>query len=204
MTHRTHEEIAQAAVRGGACAVQLRDKRASDEELRPIAERIRDLCRAAGVLFIVNDRVELAARVDADGVHVGDEDMPVAKAREILGPERIIGRSADNVEEALRAQAEGADYVGLGPVYTTGTKANAGAPIGPETIAAAKKVVSIPIVAIGGITAANIDAVIAAGADAVAVISAVVCAPDMEEVVRELVGRFATGGARNLAPPSLV
>jgi thiamine-phosphate diphosphorylase len=113
--------------------------------------------------------------------------MPVAEARRLLGPNKIIGRSADNLEEALQAQAEGADYIGLGPVYATGTKADAGEPIGPETVAVVKRAVALPIVAIGGIHRDNIEAVFRAGADAVAVISAVVNAPDMEEAVRSLV-----------------
>ncbi|MBX6377239.1 MAG: thiamine phosphate synthase [Clostridia bacterium] len=183
---RDHVALARAAVAGGASAIQLRDKTARVADLCAWARAMADVCRSAGVPFIVNDRTDVALATDADGVHVGQDDLPVALARKILGPSRLLGVSVDNPEEARRAAAAGADYVGAGSVFATATKPDAGPVIGLEGLRAICEAVGIPVIAIGGITAANAAACIAAGAAGVAVVSAVVAAPDVEAATREL------------------
>ena len=175
------------AIAGGADAIQLRDKRATSLELYRVAVRMRELTRSAGVLFIVNDRVDIAMAVGADGVHLGTHDLPVVAARRLLGPGKVIGFSPDSVAELEQAQAWGTDYIGYGPIFqASAAKGDAGAPIGPEAVREAKKHTRLPIVGIGGITARNAAHVIAAGAAGVAVVSAVVAAPDVAKAVREL------------------
>lgn len=176
---RTHEEVAQAALQGGATVLQFREKRAPGRALYETALRLRRLCATFGVPFIVDDRVDIALAVDADGVHVGPEDLPVAVARRLLGPHRIVGASAGNVEEAVRAMEEGADYLGVGPVYATATKPDAGEAIGLEGLRRIVQAVRIPVVGIGGITLPRVEEVILAGAAGVAVISAVAASEDM-------------------------
>ena len=184
---RSHLRIAEAAIRGGADVVQLRDKDASGGRLYEVALRLRKLTRGAGVPFIVNDRLDVALAADADGVHVGRHDLPASAARKILGPGRILGVSAETVEEAVAAEKDGADYLGVGPVFEArGTKADAGEPLGLELIANIRRHCRIPIVAIGGINAENARKVREAGADAAAVISAIAGAEDMEEAARGL------------------
>jgi thiamine-phosphate pyrophosphorylase len=190
---RSHVEIARAALEGGAGIVQLRDKRRDAGELLPIAREIRGMCRAAGALFLVNDRVDLAAASGADGVHLGQTDLPVREARELLGPEKLIGISVENAGQTAAAEDEGADYLGVGAIYGSGTKADAGAAVGPGQIARLRRVSSLPIVAIGGITLERIPEVRAAGADAVAVISSVAAAPDPAAAARTLVQVLGVG-----------
>ena len=184
---RTHAEVAIAAIRGGARIIQLREKALSFEEACPIAREVRRIAADAGVTFIVNDSAELALAVDADGVHIGQGDMPLAEARRLLGDGRIIGVSTHGIEEALKAEDEGADYIGFGPMFKTATKDSA-EPKGCEGLMLIRDKVGIPIVAIGGINAANAARVMDSGADAVAVISAVVGADDIEEAAREIAG----------------
>ncbi len=183
-----HLDMARAALQGGADAVQLRDKEAGGRELLCRAEEIsRLLSRSEGeCLFLVNDRVDVALASGAHGVHLGQDDLPAGAARRLLGAQRILGVSASTVEEALAACGEGADYLGVGPVFATPTKPDAGMPIGLEGLRMIREAVDIPIVAIGGIDAANAAQVLEAGADGIAVISAVSAAPDMLEAVRRL------------------
>jgi thiamine-phosphate pyrophosphorylase len=176
---RDHLEIARAALVGGADMIQLRDKMGSLRELLPQACAIRLLCRSHGALFIVNDRLDLALAAEADGAHVGQEDLPAAQARVLLGPGRILGVSTHSLAQAQAALATGADYIGFGPIFATGTKNTGYTPRGLEALRAIRQGVSLPILAIGGITLENVTAVIAAGATAPAVISAVVAAPDV-------------------------
>ncbi len=183
-------EIVAAAIRGGADAVQLREKEAPARAQLALGRRLRDLTREAGVLFIVNDRADLAVALDADGVHVGQDDLPPDVARRIVGPERIIGVSAGTLDEALAARDAGADYLGVGPIYATATKPDAGAATGTELIAAIRRRVDLPIVGIGGIGRDNAAVVLAAGAEGVAVVSAVVAADDPEAAARELKERM--------------
>jgi thiamine-phosphate diphosphorylase len=188
---RSHLQIVEAALAGGADVVQLRDKEASGGRLYRAALELRKITREAKVPFIVNDRLDVALAVDADGVHVGRQDLPASVARRLLGPGRILGVSAETVEEALRAEEAGADYLGVGPVFEArGTKADAGEPLGLALIAQIRLRCRLPIVAIGGIHAENARKVREAGADAVAVISAVVGAEDIAQAARGLKDRL--------------
>ncbi|HUV04603.1 MAG TPA: thiamine phosphate synthase [Armatimonadota bacterium] len=184
---RTHLEIARAALAGGASAIQLRDKHASDEYLIQAGLQIRELTSAAGALFIVNDRVEVALACGADGIHLGQGDLPAPDLRPLLAG-KILGVSVATAEEAARARSDGADYLGVGPIFATSTKTDAGEPVGTRRIRIMRSASSgLPIVAIGGINENNLAQVARDGADAAAVISAVVCADDMVEATRRLV-----------------
>jgi thiamine-phosphate pyrophosphorylase len=179
-------DAARAAIAGGAKIIQLRDKNDSMRNFSRIACDLSELCKKNDVLFIVNDSLEIALAVDADGLNVGREDLPVAEARRLLPINKLLGASASTLEEARTAQAAGADYLGVGAIYTTQTKTGAEA-VGLRRIKQIKKSVNLPIVAIGGINKNNISEVMKAGADAVAVISAVMGALDIEKATRELV-----------------
>lgn len=185
---RSPLEIATAAFAGGATAVQYRHKDVTTRELFLWAQRIAALAKEKGRLFIVNDRVDIALAVQADGVHLGPDDLPVSAARRILGPTAIIGASAGTVDEAIEAEAEGASYLGVGCIYGTASKADAGDPVGPARLAEIRAAVSLPLVAIGGVTAARVPELVAAGADGVAVISAITRAKNMKSATKE----FAT------------
>jgi len=186
---RSHLQVAEAAIRGGADVLQLRDKEAPGGRLYRVALGLRKLTREAKVPFIVNDRLDIALAVDADGVHVGQADLPASVARGLLGPGKILGVSADTIEQAVRAERDGADYLGVGPVFEArGTKADAGAPLGLDRIARIRRRCRLPIVAIGGIDAGNARKVREAGADAAAVISGIAAADDIERAVRRLKG----------------
>jgi thiamine-phosphate pyrophosphorylase len=184
---RSHLQIAEAAIRGGADVVQLRDKTASGRRLYDIAVQLRRLTRDAKVSFVVNDRVDVALAADADGVHIGRDDLPASVVRRVLGPGKILGVSAETVEEAVTAEKDGADYLGVGPVFEArGSKADAGEPLGLDLIARIRRDCRLPIVAIGGINAENARLVRDAGADAAAVISAVASAEDVAQAARRL------------------
>jgi thiamine-phosphate pyrophosphorylase len=183
---RAIPEVVQAALRGGATVVQLREKVGSARELIALGRALHAATQAAGVPLIVNDRVDVALAIEAEGVHVGVDDMPVSLARRLLGPGRLVGYSPDTLEGALQGQREGADYLGIGDLFGTPTKPDAGEPIGLEGLAAVVGTVSIPVVAIGGITAENAAAAVRAGAAGVAVISAVMGAADPEAAARRL------------------
>ncbi|MFA5867655.1 MAG: thiamine phosphate synthase [Actinomycetota bacterium] len=185
---RSHNDIAVAAIRGGATMIQFRDKTMDDAIFEKEAERVGDIAKDAGVLFIVNDRVDIAKRCGADGVHVGREDTDIVAARTALGLDAIIGVSVSGREEALAAEAAGADYLGAGPVFETGSKDDAGRPIGLEEMAEICRSVILPVIAIGGITMANAADVMAAGAAGIAVIAAIAEAPDMTLAANDLRG----------------
>jgi thiamine-phosphate pyrophosphorylase len=176
----------EEAIAGGADAIQLREKDASTLELIELGRALRDLTRRRGVLFIVNDRVDVALAVDADGVHVGQDDMPAPLARRLVGPDRIVGVSATTLAEAEQAARDGADYLGVGPIYPTGTKLDAKPATGVELIGQAKRATGMPVVGIGGIGPANAAEAVAAGADGVAVISAIVGRPDPRAAARAI------------------
>jgi thiamine-phosphate pyrophosphorylase len=182
----THVEIARRAIAGGADVIQLRDKRMSGEELIECAVEIRALTKKAGVLFIVNDRLEIAIASKADGVHLGQDDLPARLARPLAPQGFIIGVSAGTLEEAVQAERDGADYIGLGPVCRTGSKNDAGPVCGFDLITRVKNTVKVPVIAIGGISQDNAKEAIAAGADGLAVISAVVSQPDVTAAARRL------------------
>lgn len=184
---RSVVEIARQALAGGATMLQLRDKRSSDREILGSATEIAKLCRSAHVPFIVNDRVDIAWASGADGVHLGHDDLPLAVARKLLGHDAIIGMSAGNLTELAAVLPANPDYLGVGPMYATCTKSDAGQPVGPAMIRTLREAApTIPLVGIGGITADNAGAVMAAGADGIAVVSAVVAAPDVEAATRAL------------------
>nr|BBH92597.1 thiamine-phosphate synthase [Thermogemmatispora argillosa] len=197
---RDMQTVAAAALAGGATIIQLRDKQATTRTLVEEGLALRALTRRHGALFIVNDRVDVALAVEADGAHVGQDDMPVALARKLLGPGRILGVSAGNLEEAEQAVAEGADYLGVGPIYPTRGKADAGPATGPELLRAISARYRVPLVAIGGITAENTPEVIAAGACGVAVITAVVHAEDIAAAARAIVRQVEAARAASSLP----
>ncbi len=175
----------EAAIDGGAAFVQLREKHLDDKDFLAEAERFVALCRRKGVVSIINDNVEIAAKTGADGVHVGQEDLAAGRVRQVLGPDKIIGVSAHTVEEALAAQAAGADYLGTGAAFVTGTKTDA-KPISRDTIRAICAAVDIPVVAIGGITRDNLPELKGCGLDGVAVVSALFAQKDVKAAAREL------------------
>jgi thiamine-phosphate pyrophosphorylase len=184
---RSHLQVAQAAIAGGADVLQLRDKEASSGLLYQEALQLRKLTRDAQVPFIVNDRLDIALAVDADGVHVGQEDLPASVVRKIMGPGKILGVSVVTFEEAIRAEKDGADYLGVGPVFEArGTKPDTCEPLGVDCIARIRGHCRLPIVAIGGINAENARKVREAGADAAAVISAIVSANDISLATRRM------------------
>lgn len=186
-----HEELARRAVAGGADVIQVRDKHAASSSLIKLVARVRSVCEPAGVPVIVNDHVDVAAQAGAEGVHLGQHDADVAEARRTLGPSFVIGASAGNLEEALAAQAAGADYIGFGHIYPTGSKPKSSAPVGPAALGDVCRALRIPVIAIGGIDLSNIDAVLDAGAWGVAVIGAVCAAPDPAAATRALRQRIA-------------
>lgn len=185
--------VMQAAIEGGATVVQLRDKHATTRKLLEFGGALQRLTRSAGIPLIINDRVDVALALDADGVHLGDDDMPPELARRLLGPDRLLGVSADSVEGAQRAEQAGADYLGVGDIFGTSTKPDAGEPIGLEKLAVIAKSVKIPVVGIGGVTLTNAPAVIRAGAAGVAVISAVLGAADPAAAARALRSALENG-----------
>ncbi len=158
-----------------------------------IGRRLLDETRQAGALLFVNDRVDVALAIGADGAHIGAHDLPIRVARRICPPGFLLGRSVGSPDEAVQAQVEGADYVGLGPIVATPSKTDAGAPIGVEGVRAARSAVTVPIVAIGGVDLTNTAEITAAGADGIAVIRAVVRAPDPAAAARELLRQVNTG-----------
>lgn len=167
--------------------IQLRDKVSGPRQLLREARQIAQLCRERGVCFIVNDRLDLALAADADGVHLGQDDLPPRNARALLGASKFLGVSTHSLEQALRAAEQGADYLGIGPVFATATKATGYEPVGCDPIRQLRARVDLPIVAIGGITLSNVGEVIRGGAAGVAVISAIVGADDITAITRAFV-----------------
>jgi thiamine-phosphate pyrophosphorylase len=178
---RTTDDIVADAIDGGVGVVQLREKDRTARERYELGRELRTLTREAGVTFVVNDRVDIAQALDADGVHLGDDDLPVSVARDLLGDDALIGRSVSTVEDAEAAAAAGADYLGVGAVFPTGSKDDIDDDeyaVGTDRVAAIAEAVDIPFVGIGGVTAENATEVIEAGADGVAVITAITKADD--------------------------
>lgn len=187
--NRTNAEVVEEAIAGGADVIQFRDKEHDAGWLLQEALKLREITRKKGVLFIINDRVDLAMAADADGVHLGQDDLPLKYARKLLGKDRIIGISANNVEQAIQAEKDGADYIAVSAIFSTPTKPDAPS-LGLQAITEIKRSVSLPVVAIGGIKQENVAQVAEAGADCIAVISAVVSADDIKEAARKLRGKF--------------
>lgn len=182
----SHAEIARRAIAGGADVIQLRDKVCGCREFNRIGRKIREITRKTGTLFIINDRLDVALECGADGVHLGPDDIRADVARQLSPPGFIIGISVGTVDEAVRAEQDGADYLALSPVFSTASKYDAGPGRGLDEFRKIKRNVSVPVIAIGGINRDNVREVIAAGADGVAVISGVVGSPDITIAAREL------------------
>jgi thiamine-phosphate pyrophosphorylase len=178
-------DLAEKLCAGGARLLQLRVKDLSSREFLSLAQQVRDVCHRHGCLLIINDRADIALAVDADGVHVGQEDLPLAAARKVLGPHKIVGISTHDSAQAHKAERGGADYIGFGPLFGTTTKATGYSARGLEQLREIRAVVRLPIVAIGGITTERALSALAAGANAVAMISDLVLAPDVETKVRD-------------------
>lgn len=189
-------EIAHAAIRGGAKMLQLRDKLRDKGQILPLARDLQQLCQANDVLLIVNDHADLAAAVGSGGVHVGQTDLPVAQARQVLAPEQVLGRSNRELELLVQSQEMGADHVAFGAIYPTTTKPGGRGPQGPERLRQARAVTRVPLVAIGGINAENVGPVIEAGADAVCVTAAVGLAPEPEAAAQRLVAAIGRAGGK--------
>lgn len=185
MTTDTIEEAVELAIKGGATIVQLREKNSSGKDFFEIASSVKEVTDAYEVPLIINDRVDIALAVDADGVHLGQKDIPAAVAREILGPNKIIGVSAYNAELALQAQKDGADYIGVGDVFGTSTKADTHH-VTLEELVKIRETVKIPMVAIGGVNHGNVERLKGTGIDGVAVISAVLGAKNITEAAEEM------------------
>ncbi len=177
--------LAEAAIKGGADAIQLRGKRLTPQQLLEQAVRCAAVSRPAGIPLLINDHPNIAKAAGADGVHLGQEDVPVARAREVLGPGRLIGKSTHSVEQALAAEAEGAAYIGCGPVFATPTKPGAPA-VGVTLVREVTSRIRIPVVCIGGVDQGNVTAVLEAGGRCVAVVRAVCAAANPEQAARDL------------------
>lgn len=183
-------DIVKAGVNGGVTCVQLREKHASTREFIEEATAVRDFLRRVDIPLIINDRLDVAMAVEADGLHLGQTDMPPETARRIAGNSMIIGVSAESVRDAVEAEKAGADYISASPVFSTPTKTDTAPPLGLEGIKEIRRRVTLPLVAIGGLNPENIEAVIQSGADGVAVVSAIVCAKDPAEAARRLKERI--------------
>lgn len=192
---RTNLEVLDGLLAGGVKMVQLRDKRLPMAELFELAKVFRTRTADAGALLIINDHLDLALAIGADGMHLGQADFPLVAARK-LAPELILGRSTHNLAQALEAERQGADYVNIGPIYPTGTKPEHTVFLGPEAIAEIGPQLGIEMTVMGGINLANIDDVVAAGARHVAVVTAVTRAPDIAAAVRELRRRIQAGAKK--------
>ncbi len=186
---RNELEIAEQVIQGGAKVIQLRDKQSSKAELLPIAQKLKALCDKSDILFMINDYLDLVLAVGADGLHIGQEDLPLPIIRLALPIDKIVGCSVNKVSQAIKAQNEGADYIAVGSIFPTPTKKDATV-VGVNRLKQIRQAVSSPLVAIGGINEGNIDEVMAAGADSVAVISAVLGKEDVKGAVQRLMAKM--------------
>lgn len=184
--HISAVDLAHAALKGGITALQLREKDAPLSRILQEGREIRELCRKYHVPFFVNDRVDVALLLHADGVHVGQDDIPGSEVRKLVGSQTVIGISASSMDEAKLAMAEGADYLGVGSIFATATKKDAGNPIGTELIRELKQTFGVPMVGIGGIGLGNYAGVIEAGADGIAVVSAITAQAEPEAAAQAL------------------
>ena len=184
---RSNEFVVKEAIKGGTKIIQLREKRWDKDRIKQEAIKLLRICRENNVLFIVNDYVDIALEIGADGVHLGQSDMPIKEARKICGDKLIIGLSTHSVEQAVKADKENVDYITIGPVFKTRAKDYT---VGPEIIKEILKKIKMPLIAIGGINRDNIDSVLWQGAKSVAVISAVVGAEDVRKAARGLVQKI--------------
>ena len=183
---RTTLEIAAAAIRGGVSCIQLREKTCSTREFIDEALAIRSLLARHEIPLIINDRVDVALAVKADGIHLGQKDMPCSMARQLIPESMIVGISVESLDDAIVAQKDGADYLGVSPIYSTPTKTDTAQPLGLEGLRSIRSEVDLPLVGLGGLNADTAEAVIHNGADGVAVVSAIVAADDPEAATRAL------------------
>lgn len=183
---RSLVEVVAEAVAGGVTCVQLREKSCSTREFLQEALALKELLQPWRVPLIINDRVDIALAVEADGVHLGQTDMPISHARRLLGPDCLIGISAESVDDAIEAEQQGADYIGISPVFSTPTKTDTAPALGLEGVRRIRELVRIPLVGIGGINQTNARQVIAAGADGVAVVSAIM-APESPQLAAQVI-----------------
>jgi len=182
---RSNLEVLKAVIQGGARIIQLREKECSGKKMYALALKFREITTKAGVLLIINDHVDIAMAVEADGVHLGQDDFPLNAAKKIA-PELLIGASTHSLEEAIQAQKEGADYINIGPIFPTGTKEGIERFLGPEAIAAISPEIDVPFTVMGGISESNIDQVLTNGARRVAMVTAITQAPDITAKVKTL------------------
>ncbi len=189
----SHIELTGQAIAGGANTIQFRHKLGPTREMIQVATEMKRLCNEKGVIFIVNDRIDVAIASEADGVHLGQDDFPIPLARKLLGDNRIIGGSAATMEEARKCLSDGADYVGFGPVFPTGSKDDAGPVSGIDILREIVETISLPIIAIGGIDKGNTPKVMKTGTHGIAVISAVCCKENPEEATKGLYKAIHSG-----------
>jgi thiamine-phosphate pyrophosphorylase len=189
--NRDIEEVVWQAIDGGAQMIQYRDKESDDDNFFYVASKLNTICRSRNIPLIINDRVEIALKLNADGVHLGQEDMPIKRAKELLGLEKIIGKSAETIQQAKEAEEGGVDYVGVGPIFHTLSK-EINKPIGLDIIRQAKEDLKIPYFLIGGINLDNLDSVIQAGGKRIAVISALVLSDDIKLYAMKLLEKLKT------------
>ena len=182
---RSNLEVLKAVIQGGARIIQLREKEYSGKKMYDLALKFREITTKAGVLLIINDHVDIAMAVEADGVHLGQNDFPL-KAAIKIAPELLIGASTHSIKEAIQAQKEGADYINIGPIFPTGTKEGIERFLGPEAIAAISPEIDVPFTVMGGISESNIDQVLTNGARRVAMVTAITQAPDIAAQVKSL------------------
>ena len=182
---RSNLEVLKAVIQGGARIIQLREKEYSGKKMYDLALKFREITTKAGVLLIINDHVDIAMAVEADGVHLGQDDFPLNAVIKIA-PELLIGASTHSLKEAIRAQKEGADYINIGPIFPTGTKEGLERFLGPEAIAAISPEIDVPFTVMGGILESNIDQVLTNGARRVAMVTAITQAPDITAKVKDL------------------
>lgn len=190
---RTTEEIVRKAVEGGVSVVQLREKELETRAFYEEGLKIREMLKQAGVALLINDRIDVALALDADGVHLGRDDMPPREARRLLGPDKVIGLSVNTLDHVREESAAYADYLAISPVFFTGTKANITEPWGLAGVAAARAATGLPLCAIGGVGAHNARDVVRAGADFIAVVTAIAAAPDPCAAAEELVNEIEAG-----------
>ncbi len=183
---KSHEEVAEAAIIGGATVIQMRDKHMSPDAFLKTAERIRSITADAGVAFIVNDRVDIAIKTAADGIHIGQDDMPIDRVKGLIPDGMCLGLSVSDLSQAVKARALGPSYMGVGPVFPTDSKKDAASPLGTDILKEIVDIADVPIVAVGGITESNLKTVIDAGVNGAAVIKEVAGAEDMVGATRRL------------------
>lgn len=183
---RSNLEIVASAIKGGVSCVQIREKKCPIRKYISEAKELKRLLTPHNIPLVINDRVDVAMAVQADGIHLGQTDMDITDARRIVGNEVIIGISAESLDDAIRAEKQGADYIGISPVFATPTKKDTAPPLGLKGVAEIRSRVAIPVVGIGGINSSNARDVIEAGADGIAVVSAIVATPSPEQAARKL------------------